>query len=315
MSKLPSPIILKAIAKIPIDRRDVASIKFRPIGAFSKQSRLFRYVITRTDSRRRQQTVFLRSNRWPVRAHRVLAALWQGGRTLVPRPLVYRSRDGLIIYQELAGRNLRGLPLASPLFARAMSPVGQLLAGIHQTRVSGFSSPGLVQEIKVLKKKTVALSRTNEFKGAVRFWQDYIVDWWSKNWRPSYFMLTHGDFQASNIIIQKSGRVGLIDFTLSRRFWPASDLATFIVHLRAMGYRHISERSVNRMEQSFLNGYRRSVRLLVWQRVELSLGVFLAAAVLDVAATAVKVYGPKDKNVARLLSYLFKSIKINSAHD
>lgn len=315
MSVQPGSAIFQAIAKIPISRRAVISVESQPVGAFSKQSRLFRYAVSYVDSRHHKRLVVLRSNLWPAQAYRILLALWRSDRALVPRPLIYRNHDKMIVYQELAGRIMRELPLTPRSLGPMMSPLGRLLADVHRANVADLPLPSLARETKALKVKMSAVSRVERFRDVVRFWGNYIIEWWSNNWRPNDFTLTHGDFQPSNIIVSTSGRLGLIDFTLGRRFWPAADLASLIIHLRAMCYGHMSERATEQLGHRLINSYRCSVRPSAWRRIESSLEVLLAAAAIDVAATSILVYGIKDRHVIRLLSYLFRSIKINTAYE
>ncbi len=307
-------IVARALTRLPLSRQSVTAVETKPLKAFSKHSRLFRYTVSYRGPKNQVKRAILRSNHWPAQAYRILNQLWRDGRVTVPQPLVYRSQDGLVVYRELDGLTLRSAPVTKAGL-ESVASLGNVLALVHQTKLSDLSAPSLNKERQLLRKKINLVRRLGLVGQIISAWEKPIVNWWAKHWSGQQFTVTHGDFQASNIIVERSGRAGLIDFSLSRRFFPAADVATWLIHFRAMTYGRLPEQSINYLERRFVSRYRRTASPSLWLKVERSLEAFRAAAVIDVAATSIKVYGTRDKNVRRLLDYLVQLIKIERIHD
>jgi aminoglycoside phosphotransferase (APT) family kinase protein len=117
-------------------------------------------------------------------------------------------------------------------------------------------------------------------------------------------VLTHGDFQSSNILIDDRGQLSLIDFTLSRRSSPAADLATLLIHTDAMTRGRIPEAPRRALLQSAVRAYLKASP--AWRRRTTldDLPGRLAESILDVCAITLESYGARDRNARSLVSHL-----------
>lgn len=284
--------------------RAVRSVEFEHIGAFSRESRLARVHI-KLRGQPKKDLVF-RANNWPIWAERVALAASRNDKLRVPVPVFYNRASRTVLYQELAGAPLRALPYTTPALKPLMAPLGRLLAIFHLIRpprevpVITLAEAGRIrtQRRKIIERADPVFGRR------ARIISDEASRLIKQHWKKTNLRLTHGDFQASNILLDKKLGLGLIDFTLSRRYLPVSDLGAFIVHFHAMTRAKISLCERQALLRKFVAAYFKIIPIKSNVGIESSLRLFLIESALDVAATTLRSYGPTDKNGRVLVSLL-----------
>ena len=284
--------------------RAVQSVEFEHIGAFSRESRLARVHVL-LDGQPAKHLV-LRANVWPLWAERIATAVSRRGAIRAPAPVFYDRASGIVLYEELAGKPLRALPLTDRTLRPLMAPLGSLLAEFQLIpaprevpRISLAAANRLrSQHIRAITQADRAFGQRAR---AISIEASLLM---KEHWKPKNLLLTHGDFQASNILLDKKLGLGLIDFTLSRKYLPVSDLGAFIVHFHAMARARLSERERRLLLRKFVAAYFKIIPIKSMSGIRSSLRLFVAEAALDVAATTLRSYGAKDKNGRALTSLI-----------
>ncbi|MBU1149271.1 aminoglycoside phosphotransferase family protein, partial [Patescibacteria group bacterium] len=276
---------------------------------FSAQSHLVKISIY---IKGRAKPLVIRGNNWPESAYRIAETLNHQAKLSSPVPIYYHRPSKLILYPEVKGTPLRYLPLNLIVLSPLMVPLGKQLALFHKTRPPAeLPKPSLINEKKRWKNNVQIITRASlKFSKPAKIILDRLSNILPKYWLDKNFSLIHGDYQASNLLIHGKNQVGLIDFTLSRRYFPASDLGIFLVHWQAMIRGHLTNIHREKLGHNFLKAYLANAPKTHQRTTMELLPLAIAEATLDVAAISLQIYGGKDKNVDQLLTELFASLNI-----
>lgn len=298
--------IITQVQKRRFSGRSVRSVSAERPSAFSKQSRLARFVVRLSGKPKR--ALVLRSNLWPKTTVVVARALARGGNVHGLLPITYNQRTRRVLYEEVPGRPLRALPLTRTAFEPVMANVGKALAGFHNTTIPAIlKQPNQNAEWISLNRIHSTIAAAEPRYGVLgSSLVRSVVNWERAHWSRKQFRLTHGDFQASNILLGPDKRINVIDYTLSRRFFPGTDLGTFIVHFQAMTRSRLAEAVRCSLLKRFVYAYLRAQPASVRGSIATSIPIFTAAAALDVVATTLRSYGPDDANARALVDLLFQ---------
>ncbi len=293
------PTLVSEIRKLTIHGRQVDTVAEKRLSAFSASSRLARYdVILRG---RPTIHVQLRSNCWPKTAADVARALQRRG-LRVPSVLLYRPKSRFVLYEELPGQTLRTLPLTEQALSPLLPKIGKLLAAIH----SSPAPKSLHVDSRAGERRHTLRCLRRIRQRAPLFHQPALtlLKGIHDKGYPHQRVLTHGDFQASNILFDRQKHISVIDFTLSRRSSPAADIATFLIHTDAMTRGRLSSVLRQRLRKKFLHAYLAASPLSRRRSVHRDLPVSLTETILDVCATTLESYGAQDPNARSLVTYL-----------
>ena len=145
----------------------------------------------------------------------------------------------------------------------------------------------------------------------IKKWRDQYLKLAKTRFKEAKLVLSHNDFQASNIIVTPEKEIALIDYTLSCLFYPAFDVANFLVHLQIMLNRILSEKKIKILQKLFLETYLIKVRPNIAKEVKKSISLFRVRSALDIWTISTMLMGPKDKNRSRYLKILKKMVQEN----
>jgi thiamine kinase-like enzyme len=123
------------------------------------------------------------------------------------------------------------------------------------------------------------------------------------------FVISHNDFQASNIIVMPDKKIGFIDFTQSNLFFPANDVAYFLTHAEIMFNRILSAEQINKIKRVFIQTYCKSTKKQIARFVKKYISLFEIRAAFDIMAITVTLLGKKDKNRQRYIKILINKIE------
>lgn len=205
-------------------------------------------------------------------------------------PLWYFPQTHYFLYREAAGDLLRAVPFRSARFSLSLRAAARALAAFH-----GIPPP------RALPKRTLPQERRylHRLARVVRVRAPSLASWAAetlkriekdeqRSWRSFSSRPCHGDFQGSNILVNRAGAVTLIDLSLAEAFTPAADVATFLAHLRIMLSDTLSEAASERCAALFLRTYRGAAAPPLRREVDRFLPLFLARACFDIIAVTVQ---------------------------
>jgi len=124
-------------------------------------------------------------------------------------------------------------------------------------------------------------------------------------------ILSHNDFQASNILVTPQNNVAIIDYSLSTLFYPAADLANFITHLEIMLDRIIAPQKIRVWQNIFYKNYLKNIKKVLAKEARDIFSLMRVRSALDIWAITVTLMGPKDKNRQRYVKKLNNIIEEN----
>ncbi|MFH0853504.1 MAG: aminoglycoside phosphotransferase family protein [bacterium] len=309
MNFFTSDKLKKIITQSGLADKKIIRLEFDQPQAFSAQSRLIKIKVF---IKGRLRPLIIRGNHWPVSAYHIARDLNKEGKTSSPAPIYYHKPSKFVLYPELDGAPLRHLPLTYSKLSPFIGPLAKQLALFHKTRPpAGLLKPVLKTELKRWQGNAkIIIKNSPKYSDQAKYIVKQLAFGLSKYWVNKNFTLTHGDYQASNVLVRGRSRVSLIDFTMSRIYFPASDLGIFLVHWQAMTRTHLSITQRERLGHKFLQTYLTNAPKTHKKTIIDQLPLAIAEATLDVAAISLQIYGGKDKNVNRLLTELFASLNI-----
>lgn len=304
MSRLSAEKVQSILKQKAVFKAEIIHVVLEKHKAFSHSSRLARYIVSLTNG----QTKYIRANVWPVSAFRIAETLSAQKVLKAPQPIYYDKSSHTILYEELNGDTLRSVPLTVKAWKPIIPKVAQILAAFHQTPLPKGLEPETQSAAKRRRKNLVqGIQKADKGYGALAKVACSQLESQIARQAGKVKALTHGDFQASNILIAKKNLL-LIDFTLSRPNHPASDLGLWLVHWQAMTRGHLSHTQREELGYLFLQHYFSAVPKAWHAPIQTMLPAYVSEATLEVAATTLLMYGAHDTNVRALLDELFSSL-------
>lgn len=294
------------------DAEHIDSIEVKQPGALSLTSFLTRTNVVYRDHLGREKKVILRGNFIPHDTYRLLQNLSSHHLPMM-RPLVYLPKTSYLWYVEVAGDRFRETSPRSTSYPQQLTAIATTVAQLQKAPAQGESWT-LVKE-KAFIKSRLAVIRAHDAAhapAAARLAKRLITDT-PKNW-VRRTVTAHGDLQGSNIIIGPDHRAWLIDFTMAKKFHPAHDVATFLVHLDIMLFFAVSETRRHRLRETFLKQYYKHASVQQRTNVKKSLAHHLGRAALDVIAITVTNLGTGDPHRAEYVEYLLRQHNLPFAH-
>lgn len=233
-----------------------------------------------------------------VRAH---TARSRGFRTM--RPLRYESRFRYVFYEELAGDSLRAVDPESPTFSRLLPNIAAALVAFHRVPRRDLRGLSLRNEVRFMKGLLRRIRASAEGRRLdLRRIERTVLRAEQQHWKR-FRGVVHNDFQASNVLRTPRG-IGIIDFTLSGVGNRALDVANFLMHLRVMLDRVVSQRRIESNASSFLRSYERRLSSPERTRLRASFPAFQLRSALDIFATTIRNLDPRDPNRRRYTQLL-----------
>jgi aminoglycoside phosphotransferase (APT) family kinase protein len=282
------PTIKKHIDKLSVPFSEVTNFFSEHIKLLSAQSYLVKYDLT-VDSGRE---VVLRGNRISQDATDMWKYLYtesvKAGRTFVPTPLEYFSRDNFMLYEEFPGKTLRDFDDKYEKMLAVTPMIAKHIAWIHVLPQSSNIEHHTKDEEK------------NYWKSINDKIEEHLPDkpgWLSEvlatinnelleRLTRQTFTLCHNDFQASNLIYDEdNNRVGVIDFGNSTIYTPSVDIATYLVHTTVMTTKHLTQKKIDTLQETFLSHYFQNVSKSIEQQVMDELPLYQARVSADIIAT------------------------------
>lgn len=251
----------------------------------------------------------IRGNSIDSRTYDIMRVLYRARRRRfdVIRPLAYIPRQTYVFYEELVGTPLRQAHVRAPSYQRLLRNVAHALARFHQVQSHGLRRLRWPDELNFLRGLSQQISAHDRgdigpLDEVLRKLHHHERLIWN-----AHSVLTHNDFQASNILTTPHG-IGIIDYTRSGIGHPGIDVANFRSHLYIMLDGLLSAPRIERLAAIFSLAYRRAVPRSWWPAVAASIPVFELRSTLDILATTVTNLGPGDPNRRRYVTLLRRRI-------
>ncbi|MFH1367459.1 MAG: aminoglycoside phosphotransferase family protein [Patescibacteria group bacterium] len=230
---------------------------------------------------------------------------------LSPRPLFYFNNVHYILYEETPGVKLREFGFKDPSFPLILKKIAQSLAKLHNLPLPLISrtnkeEPDLFADLKN-KIRHYDAKNYPRYKKYLGQYLGLIKKKLAKKRR----VISHNDFQASNILVTPEKNVAIIDYSLSSLFYPAFDVANFITHLEIMLDRIIAPQKIRAWQNLFFQNYLKEVKKVLAKEVEDTFPLLRVRSALDIWAITVTLMGPKDKNRQRYVEKLINIIENN----
>ncbi|MFA5051519.1 MAG: phosphotransferase [Patescibacteria group bacterium] len=284
----------------------------------SEESYTMKYDVDVLMGNGQVQRKSIRGNRVPKPTYELMKWYYpyfqKKGLKVVARPLFYIDDLGFIIYEEYAGWVLREFDHQIDTIRQAVPRIAARLADLHNhpahvgllrtwdDEAAYFDSA----EKKVARYMPLARQRFTGLKNAYLARLKKIYD-------PGRAFSIHGDFQASNIILDlRTKDIGIIDFSSTAQFSPANDVATFMTHARAMECFIYTEKKVESLEKLFLTAYLKHANSHVADTVKKQLPAFMARISLDIiTTTAVFTEYNKSPHFRKIIDTMFRRASSN----
>ncbi|MDZ7798832.1 MAG: phosphotransferase [Patescibacteria group bacterium] len=303
----------KGRRKIFPQAKNIIDLEIEHPKALSQTSFLTRTKITYTNKKNKPEEITIRGNTINKNTFQIMEYVYKKNKKnlISPRPLYYFPVVPYLLYEEVPGKPLRKISFNSAKFARLVKKSALALANLHKLKPQGIKKRNLKEKeyFKELRKKIKKYDPKNKkiiFK-YVRLYHKKI----HPSFRKSKRVLTHNDFQASNIIVTPENKIAIIDFTLSSMFYPSFDLACFITHLRIMLADKVSHKKIEKLQKSFLNTYLKKMSKARVKQIKKNLGLAQVRAALDIWAITATLMGKNDKNRQKYVNILNRIIKTN----
>ena len=266
---------------------DVESKHFKVI---ADTSFLVRYFFTLEDKKGHQWKAEARGNRLNSTSYKILEKLWQKHkytRYYYPRPIKYFPKKQFVLYENYGGMIHRDWPKKSAYHLNKTIPMIALrLAGLHNTKISFAKPKTLDQEISSINvilrkvKKNINKYHPTAEKAAKK-----LKKFLKNNYDKSKFVLSHNDFQSSNIIYNPKGaHIGIIDFEMMANFFPAADIANFNVQLITMIKNFFPAEKIIYFQNKFIKEYSLHVSQTRMDEIKKDLPYFETKSILDILA-------------------------------
>lgn len=247
----------------------IADVRVDPVRTTLQAASWFgRYeveLMTRRGGRRRMVVLGSSDRRGSkVNAYRVMAHLWTHGFNrlplTLPRPIHYDPPRQLLLYEELPG-----LPLFDsfsgrrPETAQLIGMVGTWLAKFHSLtpppnvpkRTLGEDVEKRLLFLQTFRRR-LPLRRVEGIDASLR----WLLAKRRSFVRATRQTLVHQDVHSRNIIVLASKRsIGFLDFNDTRRYDPALDVGTFLLHLDASLHGFFPYHRIRAMKRRFLDAY------------------------------------------------------------
>ncbi len=251
----------------------------------------------------------IRGNSIDSKTYAIMRTLYRARRRgfEVIRPLAFHPRIPYVFYEELLGTPLRQAHVRAPSYQYRLRDVAHALARFHQVQSRGLRRLQWQDELNFLRgisRQTRIHDRGDigPLREVLRTLRNHEHLIWSVR-----SVLTHNDFQASNILTTPHG-IGIIDYTRSGFGHPGLDVANFRSHLYIMLDGLLLPRRIERMVAIFTLAYRRSIPGSWWPGIAASIPIFELRSTLDILATTVTNLGPRDPNRRRYVTLLRQRI-------
>ena len=281
--------------------------------ALSETSFLTRTKITVATFKKEKVDYYLRGNIISHQTYKILKHVYEHNQPglISPRPLFFFSSVPYVFYEETPGTRLREWNFKSNNFPSIIQKIAVTLARLHNlpwppVNKRRYDEPNFFQDLRTKIKKYDARNYP-----MIKKWRDQYLKLAKTRFKEAKLVLSHNDFQASNIIVTPEKEIALIDYTLSCLFYPAFDVANFLVHLQIMLNRILSEKKIKILQKLFLETYLIKVRPNIAKEVKKNLSLFRVRSALDIWTISTMLMGPKDKNRSRYLKILKKMIQEN----
>lgn len=293
--------------------KKIISLDIQHPQALSETSYLTRTTLNMVGYQNEKIVYSIRGNIVSPQTYKILRHVYKhNGRTLIsPRPLFYFSDIPYILYEETAGRPLRQYNFKNPDFPSLIKKAGIALAKLHA--LPPLSLPQTkIDELSLFNdwKNKVKKSDFHHYSQFRQYLYQYkqLVQEKLKKYRQ---VLSHNDFQASNILVTPQKGIAIIDYTLSSFFLPAGDLGNFLTHLEIMLDRILNAKKIKFLQQLFYRAYLNKINRSRRQEIKNALPLMRVRSALDIWAITVTLMGPKDRNRRRYISKLIKIIEEN----
>lgn len=291
----------------------------------SAESYLVRYYVTIIAKNNHKQEIFLRGNRISHAA----AEMWfymhkksvQDKQNAVPEPLHYFKRKRFMLYREFPGQTLRDYNKNYKILFGTASAIAKRLAWWHSLPISPLIKKWTPrQEQKYWKSNINTIVKYTPDKPALL---KKILDELRKTalseFKNSTKTLCHNDFQASNILFDKTNNhIAIIDFGASTVFSPVADIATYMTHLAVMTHNLLAKKEIHAIQNCFLKTYLSHVSKKLDKEIERYLPLFQARSAVDILAVTVAALeytkNPKRIKLSQTISGLLTPF-IHDRHD
>jgi len=227
-----------------------------------------------------------------------------------PRPLFYFKSLPYIFYEAVPGNSLRKFNFKSRGFISIVKKIALALAQLHNLTPPDIDKQTIKKEADFLLAIKKILVRNLPDK------QTRIIDHLAsllkeekELFNKKLFVISHNDFQASNIIVMPGNSIGFIDFTQSNLYFPANDVAYFLTHAEIMLNEILSAKKITEIKKIFLQTYLKSAKKPISNFVKKYLSLFEIRASFDIMAITTTLLGKKDKNRRRYVKLLINKIE------
>lgn len=242
---------------------------------------------------------------------------------LTPKPLYYLPHLSFVIYEELAGRMISEFDhFQSDVFMQSLPHIAESLARLHNLAPLVGNRRTAAKEKKHLELLKTKVQRYNpaafkKYRPLVNRLESKLDAIFAMR---KQFVISHGDFQASNIVFNvRTSQAGIIDFSDAELFYPTNDVASFLVHTHKIFTGVFPPSLLAKVNRLFLTAYYKTANKPIRGFVKRHLDLFIIRTCLDVIAT-VSVFmefnkSPYYRNVVKtMFSEIDKRKKILSRY-
>jgi thiamine kinase-like enzyme len=215
--------------------------------------------------------------------------------------------------EDIKGKQVRVFEKKFSFWDKNISKIGQLLAEFQNKKIPAtFLKIHTINEEKkciqgwLQKIENYSPKEGKKYKKIKNY---YIKNLSNKCWLKRYFSFNHFDFQASNIFyIKKTKSLALLDFDLSKKFHPATDLANFWVHFYIMARYHFSQKRVLSLCDKFLQTYLKKTKTK--KDFTECFNLLRLRTILDIAQITASVFKKPSEESQKVFNKLNELLKI-----
>jgi tRNA A-37 threonylcarbamoyl transferase component Bud32 len=224
---------------------------------------------------------------------------------LAPTHIFYDPRRQYTLYRELEGKTLRQLERSRTVWRAQAPAIGTYLARLHRLAPRFLPVRSAAQERDFLLNRARLLAADAAVPVSWETRARRLAKDLGRLTRGHPTTLVHGDFQASNILVNQARRqVGAIDFSSASRYHPAADLGWFLVHSNLMLRYHFRQATIDPWLTAVFRAYSRASQPAQVKRTLAVLPWFLERTLVDIATVSISSFrtpGPERDKIFFLL--------------
>lgn len=308
------------------DKKSV-ELKIKKCRTFSDLTTAIKYTLTVENNKGEKTNYQIRGSassedefiQMRAKSYRLMKAMFKNkkfqGNLTLPRPIAFDEELGLLLYLEVSGTTLRHFLRTEPNIKEKIKFIkltAEWLANLHSfdyTLTEKQDEEFLQTKIAIFK--TAFLRHWQERYSEIEKLLDKILEERLLIYDPDLFVLGHGDFTPSNIIIQRRHNlVAALDFIDAAMADPVYDLAVFFVQIEDLAiWGYLNFEASKNLKKAFIDQYQKSIHWLAdWPRKLNVHQAFNAMQVAKFTVEAVPWIDERNRAANQLIEYAYRCI-------